>query len=159
MRTRLPRQHKAQREGLALLTATMLDVRSANLMDRAASLPRAAERLDMRYQWISRLLGNELVEADAVMAPHGRELLARLAADGRTVVLVIDQTRATERHRVVMVAARVGGRALPLAWRVEATAGTTGLAEQREALEAVARLVPAGARPVLVGDRFHGTPD
>ena len=48
MRTRLPRQHKAQREGLALLTATMLDVRSANLMDLAASLPRAAERLDMR---------------------------------------------------------------------------------------------------------------
>ena len=41
---RLPRQHKAQREGLALLTATMLDVRSANLMDLAAALPREAER-------------------------------------------------------------------------------------------------------------------
>src|SRR3954447_10980772 len=53
MRVRLPGQHKARREGLALLTATMLDVRSANLMDLAASLPRAAERLDMRYQWIS----------------------------------------------------------------------------------------------------------
>src|SRR3954453_14473107 len=114
---RLPRQHKAQRDGLALLTATMLDVRSANLMDLAASLPRAAERLDMRYQWISRLLGNRLIEVDAVMAPYAREVLARLAADGRTVVLMIDQTRATERHQVVMVAARVGGRALPLAWR------------------------------------------
>ena len=44
IRGRLPRQHKAQREGLALPTATMLDVRSANLMDLAASLPRAAER-------------------------------------------------------------------------------------------------------------------
>src|SRR3954470_20887012 len=123
MRTRLPRQHKAQREGLALLTATMLDVRSANLMDLAASLPRAAERLDMRYQWISRLLGNRLIEVDAVMAPYAREVLARLAADGRTVVLMIDQTRATERHQVVMVAARVGGRALPLAWRGKADQG------------------------------------
>jgi hypothetical protein len=65
MRVRLPGQHKKQREGLALLTATMLDVRSANLMDLAASLPRAAERLDMRYQWISRLLGNERIEVEA----------------------------------------------------------------------------------------------
>jgi len=159
MGTRLPRQHKARREGLALLTATMLDVRSANLMDLAASLPRAAGRLDMRYQWISRLLGNALIEVDAVMAPYAREVLARLAAEGRTVVLMIDQTRATERHQVVMVAARVGGRALPLAWRVKATEGAIGFPEQREALEVVARLLPEGARPVLMGDRFYGTPD
>src|SRR3954466_3456286 len=155
---RLPRQHKAQRDGLALLTATMLDVRSANLMDLAASLPRAAERLDMRYQWISRLLGNRLIEVDAVMAPYAREVLARLAADGRTVVLMIDRTRATARHQVVMVAARVGGRALPLAWRVRTPGGAIGCDERRGALEAVAGLLPAGARPVLMGDRFYGTP-
>jgi hypothetical protein len=159
MRGRLPAQNKQQRDGLALLAATMLDVRSANLMDLAASLPRAAERLDMRYQWISRLLGNPLIDADAVMAPYGRELLARLAADGRRVVLMIDQTRATERHQVVMVAARVGGRALPLAWRVKATPGAIGFAEQRAALAAVAGLLPAGVGPVLMGDRFYGTPD
>src|SRR4051794_41483525 len=75
---------------------------------------------------ISRLLGNALIEVDAVMAPYAREVLARLAADGRTVVLMIDQTRATERHQVVMVAARVGGRALPLAWRGKGTGGAGG---------------------------------
>src|SRR3954462_5758445 len=98
MRVRLPGQHKKQREGLALLTATMLDVRGANLMDLAASLPRAAERLDMRYRWISRLLGNERIEVEAVMAPYGREILAHLAANGRKVVLMVDQTRATGRQ-------------------------------------------------------------
>ena len=159
MRARLFRQHKKQREGLALLVATMLDVRSANLMDLSASLPRAAERLDMRYQWISRLLGNELIEVDAVMAPYARQVLARLAADGRKLVLMIDQTQATAWHQVVMVAARVGGRALPLAWRVKATQGAIGFAEQREALEAVAGLLPEGVKPVLMGDRFYGTPD
>ena len=158
MRGRVSGQHKRQREGLALLTATMLDVRGANLMDLAASLPRAAERLDMRYQWISRLLGNPLIDPGAVMAPYGRELLARLAAAGRTVVLMIDQTQATGWHQAVMVAARVGGRALPLAWRVRATRGAIGFDEQRGALEAVARLLPTGARPVLMGDRFYGTP-
>src|SRR3954467_2563394 len=159
MRVRLPGQHKRQREGLALLTATMLDVRSANLTDLAASLPRAAERLDLRYQWISRLLGNGRIEVEAVMAPYGREILAHLAANGRTVVLMIDQTRATERHQVVTVAARVGERALPLAWRVKATEGAIGFPEQREALEAASRLLPEGIRPGLMGDRFYGSPE
>ena len=159
MRTRLPGQHKKQREGLALLVATMLDVRSANLMDLSASLPRATERLDMRYQGISRLLGNELIEVDAVMAPYAREVLTRLAADGRKLVLLIDRTQATAWHQVVMVAARVGGRAVPLAWRVKATQGAIGFTEQREALAAAARLLPEGVRPVLMGDRFYGTPD
>src|SRR4051812_50229632 len=95
MRARLPGQNKKQREGLALLTATMLDVRSANLMDLAASLPRAAERLDMRYQWISRLLGNERIEVEAVMAPHGRGVPAPPGANGRPGGLVDDPTRAT----------------------------------------------------------------
>src|SRR4051812_45890877 len=42
VRGRVPGQHRKQREGLALLTATMLDVRGANPTDLAASLPRAA---------------------------------------------------------------------------------------------------------------------
>jgi hypothetical protein len=159
LQRRLPRQRKTQRGKLALLVATMLSERSANLMDLAAALPRPAERLDMRYQWISRLLGNGLVDVDAVMAPHAREVLARLAADGRTIVLMIEQTQVSARHQVIMVAARVGGRALPLAWRVKQTQGAIGFPEQREALDAVARLLPEDVRPMLMGDRFYGTPD
>lgn len=49
---------------------------------------------------------------------------------------------------------------MPLARRMEATAGAIGFAERRRVLEAVAGLLPADARPpVLMGDRFHGTPD
>lgn len=36
----------SQREGLGLLIATTLQVRSANLMDLSASLPREAQRID-----------------------------------------------------------------------------------------------------------------
>jgi len=155
---RLPRRNKKQRAGLSLLVATVLDVRSANLMDLAASLPRAAERLDMRYQWISRLLGNDLIEVDAVMAPYGRDVLARLGASGQQIVLIMDQTQLTARHQAVMVAARIGGRALPLSWRIKETKGAIGFAEQRAALEAALALLPAGAKPVLMGDRFYGSP-
>ena len=87
---RLPRQRKTQRGKLALLMATMLDERSANLMDLAAALPRPAERLDMRYQWIAgswptrgwTRRGDGALRRE--VRPAGR--------GGRTVVLMMDQS-------------------------------------------------------------------
>src|SRR3954452_13188081 len=81
LKHRLPKQRKTQRTKLALLVSTMLEVRSANLMDFAAALPRDADGTDMRYQWIIRLLGNPLVISDAVMEPFAREVLERAAAE------------------------------------------------------------------------------
>src|SRR3954452_12935971 len=159
MKRRLPGQRTTQRSKLSLLIATMLEVRSANLMDLAACLPRPAERLDTRYQWIKRLLANARVVSDAVMAPYGREVLTGLSARHQRIILLIDQTQVSERHQAVMVAVRLGGRALPLAWRVKHTQGAIGFAEQREALQAAARLLPEGVKPVLIGDRFYGSPD
>lgn len=155
----LPKQRKTQRENLALLVATMLDVRSANLMDLAAGLPREAERIDMRFQWITRVLMNPLIEPDAVMAPFAREVLARLAAEGLAVVLILDQSKLTDRHQVLMLAVRYGERALPLLWRVEQTEGAIGFAVQKELLEAAVALLPEGAEVCLMADRFYGTAD
>lgn len=159
MQARLPKQRKTQRGKLSLLVATLLCERSANLMDLAAALPRPVELVANRFQWIKRLLANAHIDSDEVMAPYGREVLARLSASGQKIVLLIDQTQATARHQAVMVAVRVGGRALPLAWRVKETQGAIGFPEQREALEAAALLLPPGAKPVLMGDRFYGSPD
>ena len=154
---RLPGQRKTQRNNLALLVATMLDARSANLMDLAAALPRDAERADMRYQWITRVLGNPLIDPDAVMAPFAGEVLRHAAEAGR-VVLILDQSKLSDRHQVLMLALRHGERALPLAWRVEATEGPIGFGVQRELLEAVASWMPDGAAVCLMADRFYGTP-
>lgn len=156
---KLPWQRKTQRGKLGLLVATLLEVRSANLMDLAASLPRPCERVDKRYQWIERFLANPRVAVEAVMAPYGGELLALAAGAGRHVVLMIDQSQATDRHQMVMVSVRIGGRALPLAWRVKETQGAIGFAEQRATLEAVLPMLPEGVTPVLMGDRFYGSPD
>ena len=155
----LPRQRKTQRDNLALLTATMLDVRSANLMDLAAALPREADRTDMRYQWISRVLGNKLIDPDTVMEPFGREVLARAATDGRPLVLILDQSKLSDRHQVLMLALKHGERALPLAWRVEVTEGPIGFGVQKDLLEAVAPWLPEGAAACLMADRFYGTAD
>jgi hypothetical protein len=91
-----------------LLTATMLDMRSAILMDLSASLPREAEHIDMRYWYISRVLGNELIDTDWVMAPFAREVLQRASADGQQLVLITDQTQANVTQQAVVVAYREG---------------------------------------------------
>src|SRR5215216_3903921 len=96
LKRRLPKQRKTQREKLALLVATMLDVRSANLMELAAGLPLEADRTEMRYQWMTRRLGNPLVISDAILEPFAREALERAAADGQPVVLILDQL--SDRH-------------------------------------------------------------
>lgn len=155
----LPGQRKTQRSNLALLVATMLDVRSANLMDLAAGLPRAAERIDMRYPWIERVLKTPLIAPDAVMAPFAREVLAALAAQGQPLVLILDQSKLNDRHQVLMLAVRHGERALPLLWRVEATEGAIGFAVQKALLDAAVPLVPQGATVCLMADRFYGTAD
>jgi len=161
---RLPGQRKTQRGKLALLVATMLDVRSANLMDLAAGLPREADRTDMRYQWITRLLGNPLVLCDAIMEPFAREVLENAAAEGEPVALIMDQTKASSRHQILMLALRFGDRALPLAWRVVETEGAIGFETQKKLLEAVTPWLPAkeaddGPNVRLLGDRFYGSPD
>jgi Transposase DDE domain len=159
LKYRLPHQRKTQRGKLALLVATMLDVRSANLMELAAGLPLEADRTDMRYQWISRLLGNPLVISDAIMEPFAREVLEQAIAEGDPIVLILDQSKLSERHQVLMLALRYGKRALPLAWRVATTQGAIGFATQKALLETVASWVPAGAPIRLLGDRFYGTAD
>ncbi len=156
---RLPRQRKTQRGKLALLVATMLDVRSANLMDLAAGLPLEADRTDMRYQWITRLLGNPLVLSDEIMEPFAREVLEQAVTEGQPVVLILDQSKLSDRHQVLMLALRYGERALPLAWRVATTEGAIGFATQKALLEAVAPWIPAGAPVRLMADRFYGTAD
>ncbi len=155
----LPKQRKTQRHNLSLLVATMLDVRSANLMDLAAGLPREADRIDMRYQWIARVLMNPLIEPDVVMAPFAREVLSRLASDGQPIVLIMDQSKLNDRHQVLMLAVRHGERALPLLWRVEPTEGAIGFSVQKELLDAAAALLPEGAEICLMADRFYGTAD
>src|SRR3954449_9077553 len=123
---RLPRQRKTQRGKLALLVATMLSERSANLMDLAAAVPRSAERVDMRYRWIARLLADPRLDCDAVMRPFAEEAI-RHAPAGGTAVLLLDQGKVSPRHRMLALSLRAGGRALPLAWRGAGGRGARGL--------------------------------
>jgi len=155
----LPHQRKTQRDKLSLLVATMLHVRSANTMDLAASLPVATERIDMRYQWISRFLGNKLVDIHEVISPFACSVLRQLKKIQSYFVLIIDQTQASSELEVLMVSIRFGQRAIPLAWCVRKTQGNIGFEDQKFLLDKVASYLPSNASAVLMGDRFFGTAD
>ncbi|MFV0384299.1 MAG: hypothetical protein ACK5L9_09915, partial [Paracoccus sp. (in: a-proteobacteria)] len=75
LQARLPCQRKTQRDKLAVLVATMLQVKSANLMELGSSLPIRTSDALSRFLWIKRFLGNVLVEIDAVMGSFSREAL------------------------------------------------------------------------------------
>src|SRR4051812_50208924 len=92
------------------------------------------------------------------MAPFARQVLERQAGGGKPLALILDQSKVSDRHQVLMLALRCGERALPLAWRVEATEGAIGFETQKAPLDAVAPRPPAPAKGRVRGARFHGPP-
>jgi len=154
---RLPGYHKSRCRGVATLAGVMLEVRSANLMELAAALPRKIGSADDRYQYIERLLANPHIEPDAVIAPYALELIERLAARGQSVILQMDQSHINDINQVLMVSVRLGKRAAPIGWRVRPTQGNIGFAVQKELLESIRTWLPASVSVMLAGDRFYGT--
>jgi hypothetical protein len=154
---RLPGYHKSRRGGLTTLTGLMLEVRSANLMELAAALPREIGSKDHRYQYIERLLGNAHIDCDEIMEAYAGEIFQRLVETGQTIVLMLDQSKINDLNQVLMLSVRIRGRALPVAWRVRTTKGNIGFEVQKDLLEAVAGWFPEGARIMLAADRFYGT--
>jgi len=152
LKRRLPSQRKTQREKLALLVATMLDVRSANLMDWVAARRRPdGHALPVDHAASRQSPGRQRRDHGAVRARGSG------TGVGAAVVLILDQSKFSDRHQVLMLALRFGERAVPLAWRIEATEGAIGFETQKALLEAVAPWLPEGARVRLMGDRFYGT--
>jgi len=140
---------------LSLAVGAMLEGQTPNTVELANLLPLETERQDMREQWLRRLLKNPLLDGAAVMEPVARRELQEAARHGQTVLLSMDQTELGDRMAVLMVALRVGDRALPLAWIAEAGAANIGFKGQRRLLERVRGWLPAGVPVLLLADRFY----
>ena len=154
---RLPGYHKSRRQGLTLLSSIILDVKSANLMELSAALPRDIGTIDHRYQFVSRVLGNFHIDCDVVMRAYADDIFTRLAAQGETIVLMIDQSHINATNQVLMLSVRMRDRALPVAWRVCQTKGNIGFQTQKELLDSIQDWLPEGSKVMLAGDRFYGT--
>lgn len=71
------------------------------------------------------------------MRPFASEILARLAETGDPVPLILDESKASDCHQILILSVRWGERALPVVWRVEETDGAIGFAAQRDLPDAV----------------------
>jgi hypothetical protein len=149
--------HKPHLKGLADLAAAALACRSVNSSDWIEVLPREDCAAKSRERYISRWLGNELIDPVAVMAGFMPEVMALAGANSKTVILMLDQSKVSDGFEDLMVSLRVGERAIPVAWRVKATEGAIGFDLQKPLLDAVAGMVPDGVSILLSADRFYGT--
>lgn len=156
-KSRFPCYHKSRREGICLLSALMLEVRSANLMEIASALPRDIAHMDERYRYVERLLSNPHIDVDTLSGGYVGPVLKRLCADGQSIVLMIDQSHINNECEVLMLSIRVGERAIPFLWRVRRTQGNIGFDVQKELLDAARAFIPEGAQILLAADRFYGT--
>lgn len=154
---RLPDYHKSRREGLCTLAALMLEVRSPNLMELAAALPREAKHQDERYRYITRLLSNPHIDIDEVSGAYARDIISQIAGSGQTVVLMLDQSHINDHNQVLMLSVQTGKRAIPFLWRVRATQGNIGFDVQKDLLDRALSFIPAGKKVMLAADRFYGT--
>lgn len=150
--SRLPKPAKRK---LSEAVAALVHAGSANTSKICDSLPDAPQKHHEREQWLFRLLSSKATPEALAIEPFARAELALAAAGGQTPVLCMDQTDIGSRHAILMVALRVGGRAVPLAWRVEEGAANVGSAAQVELLAQVKAWLPEGCKPILMGDRFY----
>lgn len=155
LRANVPRLGKAVIRKLSLAVGAMIEGKTANTVELSNLLPLSLVRQDLREQWLRRLLKSPAVKCDVVMAPFAREALGHACRSGQTLLLSMDQTDLGDRMAVLMVAVRLGDRALPLAWAAETGAANIGLAKQQELLERVRAWVPPDARVILSADRFY----
>ena len=135
--------------------AGLLHAKSVNTFKIGLALPGAPESISGRELWINRLLASRAFSESDALAPFARADLAAACEGGQRPILCMDQTELGDRHAVLMLALRVGERAIPLCWHVEPGSANIGSAKQIELLETVLAWLPAGAKPILMGDRFY----
>src|SRR4051812_49547893 len=92
------------------------------------------------------------------MRPFAEAALRQAGATGGTVVLLLDQSKVSARHQMLVPGVRVGERALPLAWRGPGTPGRLRVAPQRGGLTPGAGWPPPGARVLPIGGRLFRRP-
>ena len=129
--------------------------RSVHLSRIAAKLPWRAS-LSSAVQRLARFLQNGAFRVRPWYRPLVQPLLAEAAKHG-PLRLIVDASKVSAHHRLLMVALAFRRRALPLAWTwVNTAQGHSDALKQLTLLNYVRQLLPQGAQVILVGDCEFG---
>ena len=141
---------------LAECASCALISQSVNSYDWMPVLPRDSKKKSKEL-FIRRTLSNPTICTANIMSFYVPEVIEKLAAKGKIVVLMMDQSQIYGNLQVLMVSVRFGSRAIPVLWKVEKTGGNIGFETQKELLDQVFPMIPKGVRILFLGDRFYGT--
>jgi hypothetical protein len=121
----------------------------------AGKIPLRIKRVSI-IRRLERFLDNGAVRVRSWYKRVAVGLLEAAAANGR-IALIMDGTKVSFHHQLLMVAVGYHGRALPIAWMWVAHArGHSSQKQQLALLRYVHGLIPSGVQVSLVGDTEFG---
>ena len=148
---RIPDACESRLTNMIYLMMGMFYARSVQLNLAARKVPIRAKKLSIVKRF-ERFLNNGAVRVRMWYDPVASALL-RAAASAGTIRLIIDATKVSHGHRLLMVSVAYHGRSLPIAWTwVRSSVGHSTTAKQVKLLAYVNGLLPLGVKVSLVGD-------
>ena len=147
----IPTEHSYRKRNMVWLMTGIYFSRSVHLSKIANKLPGKAQR-ESRVQRFRRFLRNAAVQVRDWYRPIAGQLLSAAARSG-VVRLIIDSSKVTAHHQLIMVALAYRRRALPIAWTwMRQAKGHSSGIKQLALLSYVKTLLPSQVTVVLVGD-------
>jgi len=148
---RIPDECESRLTNLIFLMMGVFQARSVQLNLAARKVPIRAKKLSIVKRF-ARFLNNGAVRVRDWYHPFASALLQAASVTGR-VRLIIDASKVSQGHRLLMVSVAYHRRSLPIAWTwVRSSRGHSPTAKQVKLLEYVYRLLPLGVKVSLVGD-------
>lgn len=140
---------------MVYLMMGIFGARSVQTGRSAAHVPVAAKKMSI-VRRLERFLDNGAVRVRAWYEPVARRIIAAASAVGE-IHLVLDTTKVSAHHRLLMVGVAYRRRVLPLAWTwVRHQRGHSSTRQQVALLSYVRDLLPADVQVSLVGDCEFG---
>jgi hypothetical protein len=148
---RIPDECESRLTNLIWLMMGIFQSRSVHLKLAARKVPIRAKQLSIVKRF-GRFLENGQVRVRDWYYPFASGML-RLAAVGGSIRLIIDASKVSAGHRLLMVSLAYRRRSLPIAWTwVRSSRGHSTTAKQVKLLAYVQGLLPEGVKVSLVGD-------
>ena len=144
-----------QRRNMAQLIVGLYLAKSVCLHKIAWKIPGNAVQVSIERR-LSRFLGNPAIRVRECYDPLVKPLLQSLGKTG-VVRLIMDATKVSFSHQLLMVSVAYRHRAIPVAWTwVDCARGHSSAGVQLALLAHVRSLLPADATVLLVGDCEFG---
>jgi len=148
----LPNERKNRLENFAWLLAGIYQSRSVHLSRIASKLPWKG-KLTSNVRRLSRLLDNSKIRVRKWYELVSKPLIEAAAGSMGEIRLILDTTKVSFSHQLLMVSMAFRRRAIPIAWSwVRSKRGHSSSRKQLALLSYVRRLIPEGVKVSVVGD-------